>query len=109
MPKDANEFPELIWVASGDGQVIHACIRYWSMADNTIHIDDVDNPTHGLVDYWTTPKFIYRTREEAVKAAVENLRKAIARQLEENERGVKRLDELRRRLENFENEIERKT
>lgn len=105
MPNTEKDFPELVWVVSGDGQIMHACILSWS--PDQIYIDNVDNPGRGLVHYWTTQEYIHTTREAALKAAVKYLEKVIANQQQQIAADKLRLCDLESRLASHKKELEK--
>lgn len=106
MSKDDDHIlPEIVWIVGEKYKIIKARIITWS--PNVIHLCKADDPSYD--PYWYTPKYVYRTHKDAVKAAIKQLEDDIVDQRRQVATSKLVLHDMECILESYKNEIERKT
>lgn len=104
MPKDDHILPEIVWIVGEKYKIIEARILTWS--PNVIHLCKADDPS--CDPYWYTPKYVYSTYEEALKAAVQQLEDDVVDQRRRAAREKVVLHDMECILEMYKNELETK-
>ena len=105
MPKnDDHILPEIVWIVGEKYKLIEARIITWS--PNVIHLCKADDPSYD--PYWYTPKYVYKTRKDAMKAAVKQLEDDIVDQRRSVAMGKLVLHDMECILESYKNELKTK-
>ena len=101
MPKEDNILPEIVWIVGECYKIIKARIITWS--PNVIHLCKADDPSYD--PYWYTPKYVYRTHKEALKAAIKQLESDLVDKRREVARGKVVLHDMECILENYKRDL----
>ena len=105
MPKDDDHIlPEIVWIVGEKYKLIEARIITWS--PNVIHLCKADDPSYD--PYWYTPKYVFSTREKALKEAVRQLEDDVVDQRRKVAMGKLVLHDMECMLESYKNELKNK-